>query len=150
MQPNKRQSHARRGQGGFSLIEVLISVTIIVLMGGVVAWNVFPALFQSQRDKAAMDIASLKAAVKMFQMREHRLPTEGDWPDFLFNGSDAHPDPYLDTDQFEDNEVKDPWKTEYVYKRISSREFEIISYGADMMPGGEGDDADISSKKSKK
>jgi len=43
----------------------------------------------------------------------------------------------------------DPWGSEYVYNKISTMKFEIISYGADKAPGGDGDNSDISSIKNK-
>jgi general secretion pathway protein G len=134
---------------GFSLIEVLIAVTIIVLMGGVVAFNVFPALFKSQRDRAEMDISVFKEAVGHFRLLESKLPLESDWPRFLSDGSPNHKEPYIDVDKLSDGRVLDPWGHDYIYRRLSSTDFEIISYGMDGAPGGDGDDADISSKKSK-
>jgi general secretion pathway protein G len=141
---------ARPSQRGFSLIEILIAVTIIVLMGGLVAINVFPQLFQTQRDKASIDIENLKKAVELFHLRERRLPNESEWPDFLLQGSKNNPDPYIEPDRFEGGEVKDPWGTPYVYRKLSSTTFEILSYGADQQPGGDGDGADISSKQGRK
>ena len=52
-------------------------------------------------------------------------------------------------DDFEEQTVRDPWDGEYHYKRLASNDYEIISYGPDAAPGGEGDDRDISSKKNK-
>ncbi|HMS16559.1 MAG TPA: type II secretion system protein GspG [Planctomycetota bacterium] len=147
MQQRNLTAHAH--SQGFSLIEVLIAVTIIVLMGGVVAFNVFPALFKSQRGRAEADIEVMRQAVKMFQTNEHKLPMESDWPRFLVEGSPNQKQPYIDADKVADGRVLDPWGNDYVYKRLSSTDFEIISYGMDGAPGGEGDDADISSKKSK-
>lgn len=135
--------------GGFSLIEVLIAVTIIVLMGGVVAFNVFPALFKSQRARAEQDISVLVQAVKTFQMNENKLPLESDWPRFLVEGSPNQKQPYIDADKIKDGRVLDPWGNDYIYRRLSSTDFEIISYGMDGQPGGQDDDADISSKRSK-
>ena len=40
---------------------------------------------------------------------------------------------------------EDPWGYEFIYKS-NGRDFEIISTGPDGMEGGEGEDADISSK----
>ena len=145
---NPKRSRSPR-ESGFSLIEVLIAVTIIVLMGGVVAWNIVPLLADSKRDRAELDIKNLKTAIKLFNMKEHRIPHDSEWPSFLLQGSENHPDPYLDADDYPDGEINDPWQTPYAYRRHTSREYEIISYGADGVPGGEGDDADISSKKSK-
>ena len=136
-------------QKGFSLVEILIAVTIIVLMGGVVAFNLFPELFRSQRSKAEVDINSLKQAVQVFLLRESRLPHEGEWQSFLFDGSKNHSEPYIDTSAYENREVLDPWSNPYQYRRLNSREYEIFSWGMDGAPGGEGDDADISSRKNK-
>jgi len=135
----------RRGRQGFSLIEVLVAVTIIALMAGVVGYNVFGEFFATQRDKAQLDIDALKQAVNMFKLKEGRLPNDSDWPNFLFEGSKRHPNPYIDTDKFESNEVLDPWDNPYEYSKGSNGKFEIKSLGADGAPGGDGDDADISS-----
>lgn len=140
---------ARPGTHGFSLIEVLIAVTIIVLMGGVVAYNVFPELFRSQRARAQLDIETLVLAVNMFLTNEGRLPNDNEWPEFLINGSKNHPDAYIDKDKVVDNNVIDPWRNPYQYRRINSRDFEIISFGMDGQPGGDKDDADISNKRDK-
>ena len=145
----KTQPPQVQGKSGFSLIEVLIAVTIIAIMGGVVAFNVFPEIFRSMRTRAEMDIAGAKQAVNMYFTSENKLPSESDWPRFLIEGSKNHPDPYLDTDQLKDGQFLDPWGQPYRYIRHSSRKFEIVSYGADEQAGGEGDDADISSDKSK-
>jgi general secretion pathway protein G len=150
MNPDKTRKNLRSAQSGFSLIEVLVAVTIIALMAGVVAMNVFDEFFRSQRDKARIEISVLKEAVNMYMLREHKLPNDSDWPGFLFNGSKNHSSPYIDTDNFPEEQVNDPWDNPYVYKRISGKKFEIVSYGADGAPGGEEDDKDISSKSEKR
>lgn len=148
MKQIEQRRNPKQPAKGFSLIEVLIAVTIIVLMGGVVAYNVFPELFRSQRDRAGIDIEALKSAVKIYQAREMgKLPNESEWPTFLVEGSKNHPDPYIDVDKLTNGQVNDPWGNPYVYKKHGSKDFEIISFGMDGAPGGEGDDADISSKK---
>jgi len=45
------------------------------------------------------------------------------------------------------NLPRDPWKNDYVYLVPGSdgEPYEILSYGADGEPGGEGEQADISS-----
>lgn len=140
---NPTQKSLHRKNSGFSLVEVLIAVTIIVLMGGVVAYNVFPELFRSQRARARMDIEALSTAINMFMTNEMRLPHESEWPGFLFEGSKNHPESYIPKDKASDGQVKDPWGNPYQYKKLGGRDFEIMSYGMDGQPGGDGDDKDI-------
>ncbi len=103
----------------------------------------------SLKARAEIDIGVLKEAVGLFRMSEKRLPRDSEWPDFLVNGSQHHKEPYIDEEriQYKFGEVLDPWGNPYVYRRLSARGFEIISYGADGVPGGEGDDADIRLRK---
>lgn len=132
-----------RSTAGFSLIEVLVAITIIGLMVGVVGFNVFGALFQSRRDRAAIEIASFAEAVQLYRSKEGKLPTSGDWPDFLINGSKKYKRPYIDDTKLEDGRLVDPWGNEYIYKKMSGSKFDIISYGEDGAPGGEDDSEDI-------
>lgn len=129
-------STRRAAESGFSLIEVLIAITIIALMGSAVAFGVFDAFFQSQRDRAAIDIDQLAQAVKLYRAKEGKLPSESEWPEFLTEGSKRYKRPYLD------NVPEDPWGNTYEYKKIGSK-FDIVSMGADGVMGGDGDDADI-------
>lgn len=145
METAPRSARPRSTQG-FSLVEVLVAVTIIVIMGGVVAFNVFPEVFRGKRSRAKLDIENLSTAVNMFLTNEGRLPHEHEWPEFLLNGSKNHPEPYIDKDKAVEGRVVDPWDTPYEYKKLSSREFEIVSFAADQQPGGDGDDEDISNK----
>ena len=121
----------------------------IVAVAGIASLRVSVPFFESQHDLAMMDIAALKQAVKLYQLKEGRLPHESEWPKFLFEGSKKHPLPYIDTDYFVAGALWDPWASPYVYKKSSARGFEIISYGADGTPGGEGNARDISSKREK-
>ena len=97
--------------------------------------------------RAKRDLSTLKVAVQMFRLEEGRLPHKGEWPDFLTNGSPRHRDAYIEEDFLTDGKAMDPWGKAYIYTRISSRRFDIISHGADGAPGGRGDDADISLRK---
>ena len=106
-----------------------------------------PDFLNVLRDKAAMDIQVIESAIGAYRL-DHRgaLPNTLDllWA----KGPNGEP-PKIDPDRLEGGKLLDPWGTEYVYNKINSTKFEIISYGADKLPGGEGDNADISSVKKK-
>jgi general secretion pathway protein G len=136
-------------EAGFSLLEILIAVMILVLMGGVVMTNLFPAFFKAKRDKAEIDIQNISQAIKIYQMNDKRgrLPEQSEFPQCLTEPGESGQEPPLDPDRLEGGKLLDPWGFEYVYIKHSGSSFEIKSLGADGMEGGEKDDADISSKK---
>ena len=136
-------------EAGFSLLEILIAVMILVLMGGVVMTNLFPAFFKAKRDKAELDIQNVVQAVKQWQLRDkrNRLPEQSEFPQCLTEPGENGEEPPLEADRLEGGKLLDPWGFEYVYIKHSGSKFEIKSLGADGVEGGEKDDADISSIK---
>ena len=136
-------------EAGFSLLEILIAVMILVLMGGVVMTNLFPAFFKAKRDKAEIDIQNIVQAIKVYQLNDKRgkLPEQSEFPQCLTEPGENGQEPPLDPDRLEGGKLIDPWGFEYVYIKHSGSSFEVKSLGADGMEGGEKDDADISSKK---
>ncbi len=101
---------------------------------------------QSRAAKARADLLALKSAVMLFKLNEGRLPNEGEWPEFLVNGSENHKEPYIDASHVERGMVLDPWHNPYGYRKNSAKAFEIKSYGADGQPGGEGLNADLTAR----
>ncbi len=136
----------RRRQGGFSLLEILIAVAILALVGGLVATNVFGYFLSAKRDVAAAQIDNLKLAINGYRMRTGKLPSTGEFPTCLIEKGPNGESPLLEDDKLRDGKILDPWNNEYVY-RMEGSSFELISYGEDGVQGGDGDAADISSKK---
>jgi hypothetical protein len=97
-------------------------------------------LAASHFQRVYTDLASLQSTVLRFQLAEARLPNDAEWPDFLLQGSKNHPDPYI---EITPGGLLDPWGNPYRYKRTGPRSFKVLSFGADGVPGGEGDDGDI-------
>ena len=140
------------GEAGFSLLEILIAVMILVLMGGVVVTNLFPHVLKAKRDRAEIDIKNIKSAIESYRMQQknNKLPENSEFPQVLTEPGPNGEQPLIDPDTLENGKLLDPWGNEYVYNKLSGSSFELISYGADAQAGGEGDDADISSKKNPK
>ena len=129
-----------RRQQGFTLIELMIVIAILGILATIVAKNFMPMLGKGKVAAAKTSIKSLKEAVTYYWQNNNKLPES---LDVL-----TQPDPNNFDEAYIDNSdaLTDPWGNPYEYKVEGSRKFVIISYGADGMPGGEGEDADISSK----
>ena len=115
---NKRRTHAT-GNGGFTLVEILLVVVIIGMLATIAAINVPKFLGQGREGKVKADINSIAAAVEAYNM------VEGKYPASLSALTDGN-DPYLKT------LPKDPWGNEYQYNVPSSHaghRYDIYSNG---------------------
>ena len=137
-----------RSQQGLSLIEIMIALALIALAGTFVGGRVFDNLQQGKQQTARIQIKSLSDRLKEFRRDCNFFPDSTMGLDALLNkpqgGRECKryaPNGYLDGDKI----PVDPWDAEYVYES-DGKTFNIISLGADNAEGGEGFDADISSK----
>jgi len=135
---------------GFTLIEVLVVLAIISILAGIVTLNVVNRPSEAKITAARTQLRALKAAVNMYRTDHGQPPTLQQGLAALIDRPTLPPVPanyprdgYLDTRQL----PVDPWKNEFIYLVPGRRGemFEIISYGRDGQPGGEEDDADLSS-----
>jgi general secretion pathway protein G len=142
---NKR---GNRGRAGITLIEMLVVVTIIALFAALVA----PRMFK-QSDRAKVTAARAQINSFMTALGSYKLDT-GVFPS-TEQGLQAlrvapanlaqWQGPYLP------QEIPvDPWGHPYLYKFPGEHgdEPDLICYGADGQPGGDGINADIVSWKS--
>ena len=145
-----RDWHSRLGtrnssaSAGFTLIELIVVVVIIGLLAGLVLPQ-----FIRQEEKAKVKAAKAQielfgTALDTFRLDVGRYPSSDEGLQALRQkpGSLERWDgPYLKKDLPED-----PWGKAYVYKSPGDHgPYDILSYGADGAPGGEGDNRDITS-----
>jgi general secretion pathway protein G len=135
VQPARRPRPIRRA---FSLVEVIVAVTIVALLAAIVAPRVYRFIFRANVSKAKAEATQLAQNVKLYMTESglSRLP-----PDFELSWLTEGPDPYLESKR----DLLDPWGNEYVIRvpGTDGRDFDIVSLGADGQPGGEGENADI-------
>lgn len=142
MKSNQARKRARRR--GFTIIEVLVIITIMGIIAAVVVPRLFGRIGQSRTAKAESDAASIATTVNTFLIDMGKLPDTGDLR-FLREEpsgmSGTWRGPYLSNDEA----LIDPWGNPYIIRVPGEKntDFDIVSYGADGQPGGEGEDADV-------
>jgi general secretion pathway protein G len=143
-----RRAEGRRqqefGQQGFTLVEMLVVITIIGLIMGLIGPRVLNYLSESKVKAAKIQLQSFGSALDLFYLDAGRFPSTAEGLAALVRrtpGVAAWNGPYLKGG----NVPNDPWNNAYVYRSPSERSpYEIMSYGSDGQEGGTGIAADIS------
>lgn len=138
-----------RNQKGFTLIEIMVVVVILGILAALVVPRLLDRPEQAKRTKATVDIKSLEEAVGLFKLDNGFYPSTEQGLQALVTKPETGRIP---TKYHEGGYLKkvpvDPWGNDYVYLSPGIHgDFDIISYGADGEPGGEGKNADVESWK---
>jgi general secretion pathway protein G len=143
---SKRERRHRVGEAGFTLVEMLVVITIIGLIMGLIGPRVLNYLNESKVKAARIQLQSFSSALDLFYLDAGRYPSTSEGLAALVqrtSGVGSWNGPYLKGG----NLPNDPWNHPYVYRSPGERgPFEIISYGSDGQEGGSGIAADISSE----
>ncbi len=130
------------GQGGFTLMELLVVLAILGLLMSLVGPRVLNQLGGAKTKTAALQIKDLEQALEMYKLDVGHFPSNDQGLQALVvkpAGVVGWNGPYLKSDV-----PVDPWNREYHYKYPGERgELDIYSYGQNGSPGGEGEDSDV-------
>jgi general secretion pathway protein G len=135
---------SRKDKGhGFTLLELLVVIVIIGLLAAFVAPKYFNQIGRSKTQVTKAQIESFEKGLDQYRIDTGRYPTTEQGLVALVTGPASEPNwhgSYL-----KKGIPADPWNSAYVYRAPGSegREYEIISYGANGVAGGAGEDADI-------
>jgi len=147
--PRKEKRHlsGQQSMQGFTLIELIVVVLILGLLAGLVVPRLFRHVTQAKITVAKAQIAAFQTALGAYKLDTGNFPTTDQGLQALRTlppGVNNWNGPYLPKDI-----PMDPWNRPYIYKYPGEHgdEPDIISYGADGLPGGEGENADILSWK---
>jgi general secretion pathway protein G len=141
----KRRTLARRAERGYTLVEILVVITIIGLIVALVGPRVLNYLGESKVKTAKIQIQSFASALDLFYLDTGRYPLSSEGLSALVQrsgGLTAWNGPYLKGGSV----PNDPWGKAYAYRSPGEHgPYDIISFGADGQEGGTGTAADITS-----
>jgi general secretion pathway protein G len=140
---SRRQSLRMQGEGGFTLVEMLVVIAIIGLVMGLVGPRVLNYLGDAKVKAAKLQIESFGSALDLFYLDVGRYPTISEGLAALVERPTNAPvwnGPYLKNASV----PADPWGHVYIYRVPGERgPYEIVSLGSDGQEGGVGTAADI-------
>ena len=136
----------RSRQSGFTLIEIMVVVVILAVLGALVVPNILGKVDKARVTAAQTDIKSIATALDLYRLDNFKYPTTEQGLQALVK---QPADPTI-TNYAAGGYLKalpkDPWGNPYLYTSpgADGRDYDLMSYGRDGKPGGEGPDADIS------
>jgi general secretion pathway protein G len=132
----------QRHQAGFTLLELLVVMVIIGLLAGYVGPKYFAQIGKSEIKTAKAQIDALDKALAQYRIDTGHYPTTEQGLASLVTKPQNEPKwegPYLAK-----GVPNDPWGNPYQYKSPGDHgEADILSFGKDGQPGGDGENADI-------
>jgi general secretion pathway protein G len=127
---------------GFTLLELLVVMVIIGLLAGYVGPRFFSQIGKSEANAAKAQIDALEKALDQYRLDVGRYPSTEQGLQALMNappGESRWAGPYL-----RKAVPLDPWGQPYQYRHPGEHgEYDLLSWGADGKPGGDGPAADI-------
>jgi general secretion pathway protein G len=132
---------------GFTLIEILVVITILGILAALIVPRVMDRPDQARVTAARADIAAIMGALKLYRLDNGTYPSTDQGLAALVKKPERGEIPRnWKAGGYLDKLPTDPWQTEYQYLNPGIRgEVDVFSLGKDRKPGGEGLDADIGS-----
>lgn len=128
-------------RSGFTLIEVLIVIVIILAIGGLVAVNVMGGKDKADKGIAEADLKMLRGALQQFRLDFNRYPTDEEGVAVLWNKATLS----SEADQTKwrafiiEAKPNDPWGKPWGYRQRGEKApegmFDLWSTGPDMEEG---------------
>lgn len=152
--PNKMSKTVRRtskaetsNRKGFTLIEILVVIVVIAILATMVAPNVFRHVGAARDTTAKSQIEMIGSGLDTYRLDNGMYPTTEQGLAALQVAPSYEPIPTNWNGPYLRKEVpNDPWGRPYVYispGQANPNGYDLMSYGADGQPGGEGENADI-------
>ena len=134
---------------GFTLIELMVVIVILGILVSFIAPRLMGRPDEAKQVKARVQMESLETAIKLYKLDSGIYPATEQGLQALVEQPQTGtlPKKWRKGGYLEKGKVpKDPWGNEFVYLSPGAHgDYDIISYGADGVPGGEEFNKDINS-----
>ena len=143
-------SSFRMNAKGFTLIELMVVIVILSILAVYMVPKIMGRPEQAKELKAKVDIQGLETALKLYKLDMGEYPTTQQGLHALVETPESGQgtnSKWREGGYIEKGKIsKDPWGNDYVYLCPGANgDYDIVSYGADGEPGGDGKNADIKS-----
>ncbi|MEO5333895.1 MAG: type II secretion system major pseudopilin GspG [Magnetococcus sp. YQC-5] len=137
----------KSGSGGFTLIEIMVVVVILGILATLIIPKIMSRPDEARHTKAVLDIQSIGQALDLYRLDNNQYPSTEQGLQSLVTKPSIEPVPRRwRQDGYLAKLPVDPWGNPSVYLSPGLHgNYDLISLGADGMPGGEGKGADITS-----
>ena len=133
---------------GFTLIELMIVLVILGTLVAIIAPRLMGNTDEAMVTQARVQISNFETALKMYKLHNGFYPTSSQGLSALVTRPASSPEPrkWQKGGYIEKSKIpSDPWKNKYVYASPGIKgDYDILSYGADGIRGGDEFDTDIS------
>ncbi len=133
---------------GFTIVEIIVVIVIIGILATLVAPRLISRVGAAKTSTAQSNANAVSGAINAFRLDTGSLPTGPSIMFLIERPTDIEADkwqgPYMNNRE----SLVDPWGVDFILIVPGQKnfDFDVVSYGADKAPGGQGDDADVTNK----
>jgi len=133
-------SNRKHSQGGFTLIEMIIVITLLAGVMALVVGKVIQNKHKAEYRIAQTQMTTLSSAIDQYESDVGALPDSLDSLLAAPGNVEGWLGPYAKKEEF-----KDPWHNAIEYRKpgAEDRPYSLTSLGVDGKPGGDGVDKDL-------
>jgi len=132
----QQRGRRRLLEAGFTLLELIVVITIIGILASIVVVNTSGAGPKARKTKALADMKAIRDTATML------FTDQGSWPESIEEMVNAKNEDGTRAVASLERYPKDPWGNDYGYS-IENGEAVVRCLGKDGAEGGEGEDTDI-------
>lgn len=146
---SRRSERARSARRGFTLIELVVVITVLAILAGLVSPMVVRHVSDAKVAAARAQLEILGTALDAYRLDNDSYPSTAQGLLALWTAPTTEPlppnwrGPYL-----RKAPPPDPWRRAYQYQHpgtANPQGYDLASLGRDGVAGGEGEDADLTS-----